>query len=298
VSIKYFSISTLLEVSKSGFWNLIIRIGQLLIDGLDLLVSNFFLGAFVMGTFALSKTIPAVVISLVATLVYVFSPNFTVLYAQNKIDDLKNAVKNSIKILGIFINIPIALLLIYGKEFYSLWLPNTDTETIYLLSSLSLSTIVISGSLNSLYAIFTVTNKLIVNSIAVIFFGFLGFTLSILLLNFTELGVFSIVIASGIVGILRNLIITIPLSAKYLGLKWDTFYIDLFKSLIVFLIALIVGLSTRTVIGVNSWLTLFINFGITSIISLIINYFIILSKVDRKYFISFLLKRKENIYHE
>jgi len=282
---KYFSVSAIIEVSKSGFWNLIIRIGQLLNDGFDLLISNLFLGPLIMGIFALSKTIPTVIVSLVGTLVFVFTPNFTKLYAENNIAELKIAIKNSIKIMGLLVNIPIALLFVYGKEFYSLWLPYSDYETIYLLSSISLATIVISGSLNSLYGVFTVTNRLKLNSIAVILSGLLAFSISLILINFTNLEVYSIVIASGVVGILRNLVFTLPFSAKYLGLKWHTFFVDLGKSLLTLFVALVVGIFIKSFFEFDNWFILLLNFGATSIIAFVINLFIILTKKERQYFL-------------
>jgi O-antigen/teichoic acid export membrane protein len=290
---RYFSLSAIVEVSKSGFWNLIIRIGQLLNDGFDLLISNLFLGPLIMGIFALSKTIPTVIVSLVGTLVFIFTPNFTKLYAENNITELKIAIKNSIKIMGLLVNIPIALLFVYGKEFYALWLPNSDFQTIYLLSSISLATIVVSGSLNSLYGVFTVTNRLKVNSISVILNGLIAFSISLVLLNFTNLGVYSIVISSGIVGILRNLVITLPLSAKYLGLKWNTFYIDLGNSLLTLFVALVVGIFIKSFFEISSWLILFFNFGVTSLLAFLINLFIILTKTERLFLFNKILRKEK-----
>jgi O-antigen/teichoic acid export membrane protein len=183
LSLKYFDINSIIEVLKSGFWNVIIRLGQFLLDGFDLFISNWFLGPSLMGLLALSKSIPTTILSLIGFVVYAFIPDFTYLYAQNKINDFKYSIKRSIKILGLIINIPIALLFVYGRDFYKLWLPESDFESIYLLSSISLLTLVISGSLNPIYGVFTVTNRLKINSLAVIISGLIGFAFSLILLN-------------------------------------------------------------------------------------------------------------------
>jgi hypothetical protein len=193
--------------------------------------------------------------------------------------------------MGLLVNIPIALLFVYGKEFYVLWLPNSDFQSIYLLTSISLATIVVSGSLNPLYGVFTVTNRLKVNSISVILSGLIAFSISLVLLNFTNLGVYSIVISSGIVGILRNLVITLPLSAKYLGLKWHTFYIDLGKGLMTLFVALVVGIFIKSFFEISSWLILFFNFGATSLIAFVINLFIILTKSERQFIINHIFRK-------
>jgi O-antigen/teichoic acid export membrane protein len=288
---KNFDLMLVFEVFKSGLWNVFTRIGQLLLDGFDLFISNWFLGSSLMGLIALSKTIPSTIVSLIGFLVYSFYPNLTYLYSQGKVDVFKNELKKSFKIMALILNIPLALLFVFGKEFYFLWLGNTQSETIYLLSSVSLIPLILSGSLNGLNSIFTITNKLKLFSLSYIAFGLIGFVLSVILLTFTKLGIFSIVIASSLVGVLRILIITIPFGAKYLGLEWHTFYGDMFSSFISLIVAMIIGLGIKFFIYPNDWFTLLFNFGLTFILSFLIIFNFILSKSDRKNFFKLFLKK-------
>jgi O-antigen/teichoic acid export membrane protein len=293
-NINFFDIKSIIEVTKSGFWNVLIRLGQLFLDGFDLFISNWFVGSISMGILAISKTIPSTILSLIGFVVFAFLPDFTYLYAQGKIEEFKREVKSSIKILGLIINIPIALLIVYGKDFYYLWLgASSNYETIYQLSVITLLPLVINGSLNGLYGVFTITNKLKINAIAVTLSGLFGLILSIILITFTPLGIFSITISSSIIGFLRNIIITLPFGAIYLGLRWHTFFLDLFKSIFSLCITILVAYIVGSINSVTSWFNFFNNSLITLLIAFIINLFLILSKHERyKIFNSILQYRK------
>ena len=291
----YYDLRFVIEIVKSGIWNVITRLGQLLLDGFDLFITNWFFGAFLMGVISLSKTIPSTISSLVGFLIYSFFPNFTYLYSQGQIEEFKNELKRSFKIMALLINIPLALLIIFGMEFYSLWLGTSESETIYILSTISLIPLIFSGSLNGLNSIFTITNKLKLFSITYIFSGLLGLLFSFLLISLTNLGAFSIVIASSSIGILRILFITIPFGAKYLGLKWNTFFIDLFKSLISLSVVLIIGFTIKLFIVPSDWLALLLNFLFTSIISFILNLLILFSKSEINNFLESTFKKQKNL---
>ena len=50
ISIKYFDIRKIITLVKSGFWNSLTQLGAVLLNGLDLIVTNLFVGSAAMGT--------------------------------------------------------------------------------------------------------------------------------------------------------------------------------------------------------------------------------------------------------
>ena len=52
---KYFSIKEIKILLSSGLWNSITNLGNVIADGLDLLISNIFVGATTMGVIAVAK---------------------------------------------------------------------------------------------------------------------------------------------------------------------------------------------------------------------------------------------------
>ncbi len=123
VRLKYFDIKVIIELLYSGIWHVVIKLGQILSDGLDLLISNIFIDSAAMGVLAIAKTVPTAITSLLGTVTGVFSPQLTIHYAKNDKESLVNELIKSMKLTGLFTNIPLSFLLVFGLSFYSLWVP-------------------------------------------------------------------------------------------------------------------------------------------------------------------------------
>lgn len=282
VSRKYFDFNAVWELIRSGVWNLITRLGQLLMDGLDLLISNLFISAMAMGVLSIAKMIPMAITGIVGMLANIFSPNFTILYAEKKKDELLAAVKQSMKIMGIITNIPIIILIVCGQEFFSLWQPTQDAEQLQILSILICGCIIVSGGVNCIYNIFTVVNKLIINAIIVIVSGVLNVGLVFLALKTTNLGIYAIAGISTLLSILRNLIFTVPYGAHCLKQKWYTFYPALLRPIFFVLFSCILGQVICDCIPFYGWGALVLKSCLMVGLAILVGLFVILNKHDRQ----------------
>ena len=110
----------------------------------------------------------------------------------------------------------------------------------------------------------------------------------------TNLGVFAIAGVSSFVNLARNMIYTVPFTAKYIGLKWNTFFPEVLSSVTSVIVLVLVGTTIKQVVTVNSWIMLIIAAGITAILGLIINMFIVLSREERNFLLK-LFKKKLKI---
>lgn len=290
---KSFDFASVKVLISSGVWNLINRLGQILSDGLDLLVTNLFIDATAMGVLSLAKTVPSLITTIVGSIAGVFSPNFTILYAQKKPEELVAAVKQSMKIMGVITNLPIIILIVCGKQFFSLWQPTQDARQLQLLSLLTAGCIVISGGINCIYNVFTVVNKLKANSLVVVGSGLVSVLITFVLVKFTSLGIYAVAGTSTIVAIIRNLMFTAPYGAKCLNLKWYAFYPDIFKPVLFTIASIVLSGVVLTFIPSNGWIMLVIRAAITGILSAAFGFYIVLSKSDRELIISKLKKGKE-----
>lgn len=279
---NYFNFKAIFEIVSSGIWNTIIRLGQLLLDGLNLLISNIFISATAMGMLSVANTVPMVMSSLIGTIAGVFMPDFTILYAKNNKEELISSIKRSMKILGIITNIPIGILVAFGEEFFSLWVPNQDAKTLQILSVLTVTVLIVSGSINSLYNVFTVTNKVKINALILLFTGIINILLVLLLLHTTNLGVYAVLIVSVVLGIIRNLAFTAPYGAIMLGVKWKTFYPEIIKSVLGFIIILVVGIGINSIFLINTWITLIIYSILTASLGFILNIMLFFNKSERE----------------
>jgi O-antigen/teichoic acid export membrane protein len=132
---KFFDLKKVKELISSGVWNSITRLGQILQDGLDLLIANLMLSATAMGILAVAKIIPNVINMILHAMISTFLPDMTELYAKQKYDELVKSAKRYMKITGMIINIPIALLIAFGDILYALWFPTQDSGLLQLLSA-------------------------------------------------------------------------------------------------------------------------------------------------------------------
>ncbi|MBC2580566.1 lipopolysaccharide biosynthesis protein [Clostridium sp. DJ247] len=278
---KYFDFRAVKELLSSGVWNSVNQLSVVLLTGLDLLIANIFIGVTAAGEYSIVKTVPNFIQQLVGMLVGVFIPQFTILYAQKKHEELLDNINKSIKFMGLIITIPIAFLIIFGDTFFSLWVPGENSSKLYLLSNLTIIPMIVTGSINTIFNVYTVTNKLRIPALVLLTTGIINTAVVFILLKITNLGILAIPITSFIIGLLRNLIFTPIYAARCLEVKWNTFYKAIARGCICALTMTVCCYIFKYSFAINSWIMLLVIGGICSIISLIINMFIVFKKEDR-----------------
>lgn len=290
ISFKYFNIKKIWEIVTSGVWNLINRLGQLLLDGLDLIITNIFISPESAGVLSLAKTIPSLITGIVASMAGIFSPDFTILYAQEKYDELLARLKQSMKIMGVVTCVPIIILIVCGDLFYSLWQPTQNAKELQVLSLITCACIIFSGGINCIYNIFTVVNKLKLNSFIVIISGALSTLFVIILLNTTDLGIYAVAGVSTVISIIRNLVFTVPYGAYCLRRKWYEFYPTVLRTVVFVLISSAIAMLFKINFTFSGWIGLIVIAFITLCVSLIIGLFVVLNKKDRVFIFNILKK--------
>lgn len=247
-----------------------------------------------MGILSIAKTIPTAIESLLATIGGAFTPHFTILYSQNKKEELVKEVKFSIKLLSLMMTVPLAGFIIFGTEFYHLWLPSKsmdEIQKIQILSILTLAPYILSAYIYTLTSIDTATNQLRRPVICSFIMSVVTVITEIILLKTTNLGLYAIAGASSFYWILKILIFN-PINAAYnLKIKWNTFYPPFIKAIMCLLIIMSIFYIGNTFMIINSWLNLIIIAIIFGIIGYIVNFIILLNKEEKEKVIN-IVKRK------
>ena len=284
-------------IISSGIWNSVTRVGNILSEGLDLLITNLFLGSVEMGILAIVKTIPSMIGSAINSLVSIFMPNMTKLYAEGKIEELSSYIKKSMKIIGCFLNIPIVCIIVLGDVLFLLWFPAQNSGLLQILSVITISQWIVVGPVSIMHNVFTVINKIKTNSILICITGLLNVVLVYALLKTTSFGLFVVVSISCLLSIIRNLAYTLPFSAKYLGVKWSTFFPEIFRAFIATLICSLVGYIVKFVLAPNSWFLLILSGIVVCILSFVVNFFVLFTKDQRKYIFKKIniIRKEDNI---
>jgi O-antigen/teichoic acid export membrane protein len=208
---------------------------------------------------------------------------------KKKQDELLDNINKSIKFMGLIITIPIAFLIIFGDAFFRLWVPGENASKLYLLSNLTIIPMIVTGSINTIFDVYTVTNKLKIPALVLLITGIINTAVVFILLKTTNLGILSIPITSFVIGLLRNLIFTPIYAARCLEVKWNTFYKAIARGCICALTMMVLCYIARYNFNINSWIKLIITGGICSIGSLAINLFIVFKKDERKVIVESIL---------
>ena len=280
-----YDFTKVVELLKSGMWNLISKLGDILGQGLDLLIANLCIGSIAMGYFAMTKNVPFLILSLFSTISGVFSPMLTSLYAENKIEELLNEFFKSIRILSFIVSIPLACLYVYGDSFYHLWLPTEDSSKLQMLTVLGTFALPFTLPLESLWNIFTITNKLKYSTLFmlgnnIIVFGIVMFSMLVTDLPDTRLVILAC--TRSLVGIVRG-IVFLPLYGAYcLGVNKWVFFNILGKSIVCQALCIGICFCLRWVIDADTWMSLILAGLLISLICLSICSMLILTKNDRK----------------
>lgn len=270
------------ELISAGMWNSISRLSQVLSDGLDLVITNIWISAYLMGELSIAQQIPTYISTLTNTFINLFSPNLTMYYAKDDTEAVVKELKLSMKFSSFFVNIIFCILVIFGKYFMQLWVPNQDVNLIYSLLVVIMMSLLVSGVTTSLNNVFLVTNRLKVNSIFWLIISFTNVLLVFIFLNTTSLGIYAVAGVSKVTGILGNLIFVPLYACKCLKIKWNTFYPIIFRYIGTTFIMMIVffGIKRLYVLPIN-WITFFVVCVIAGFAGCIVNFFVLLNHTER-----------------
>ncbi len=285
ITVKNFRWPKVTELISLGAWNSVTRLGQMMLDGLDIFISNIFIDNEAMTLLAFAKNVPTTLSGLMGTLVGVFAPSVTIAYAKGNKQELMDVLKSSSRIMIFMMSIPIAFVTAYGDKFFDLWLAHLeaqDRRQVYYLAVLSMGVLFVSASIQVLYQVFIITKKIKLNSIVIVVSGFVSTALVFILLQTTDLGLYAIAGVSVIVGLIRNMVFTPIYAAKCLEVKWTTFYADIFLGLASIGIITAVAMVSKLILPMNTWVTFFLSGFFMGCVALGLNFLIVLRKSERE----------------
>ena len=255
-----------IEVAKAGAWNSVSQLGSTLSSGLDLIVCNLFLGGAAMGTLSVSRVVRSAIDSIGGAMMSVFQPTLTRYYAANDIDGLVAYAKWAMKSFGLVISLPVGAFIAFGLPFFRLWVPNQDATVLYPLAVMSIIGWSVLGPAAIIQNIFTVLNRVKLNSILLCIGGFAIVLVEYFLLKFTGWGIYVIAATTCIETFIRNFIYTIPAGGSYLGRSRKTFFPSVGKSIVCVVIVAAWGAIAQIVFGSPATWFALISEGVVSVV--------------------------------
>ena len=221
---RYFSLAAVKKLLGAGIWNSINGLGNILNSGLDLWISNLMLDAAATGYIAIAKTVGNVGVVLQSAVSQVFWPKLIEIYAANDKEALVNKFRQIMKCTGLFVGIFFCVFTAVGDEFYALWMPGQEIGLLYELTVIVLMSNVMEGVVGPLYYIYTLTVKNRIPCMVTIAGGVVNVAGMYLLLTYTKLGAFGIVITTAVIMGFINLVTNPLYMARCLKIKRSAFY--------------------------------------------------------------------------
>lgn len=286
LSKKEFRKKLIFQLLSSGIWNSVNQLSTVLLNGIDILLANILLGAEASGLYAVVKVVPDFIQSVVAMLVGVFVPQFTILYAKNQKQELVDNIQFSIKIMGLFVTLPVSFLMVFGKDFFEIWVPLQDSNQLYALSVLTIAPMIVTGSINTIFNVYTVTNKLKMPAINLLVTSIFNVLCVVVLIKYTNLKLYAIPMVALVIGLIRNLTFTPIYAARCLNLGWYTFYISIIRGSMCALVMGVFCCFYRFYLGeAQNFIELILAAIVCSLMALVVNFFIVFGANERKFFI-------------
>lgn len=285
----YFELIKIKELLKSGLWNLISKLGDILGHGLDLLIANLCIGSVEMGIFAITKNVPFLILSLFQSISAVFAPTMTRFFAENKREKLLNECYKSIRILSFFTAIPLSCLYVYGDCFYKLWLPSEDSYNLLYLTILGTFALPYTLPLESLWNIFTITNKLKYSTIFMVANNVVVFVIvmtSMIIVESHEIRLWILAGTRSICGVIRGFIFLPMYGGHCLNSPKMIFYKIIIKSLAYISISLLCCFTLKIFFTPQTWTGLIVAFILVGFICSILGIIFVLKKTDRDFLVN------------
>lgn len=296
---RNFSFKKIRELISAGIWSSVTKLSQILSDGLDLLISNIGVGAYAMGQLSIAYTIPTLLSSLLSTIASLFNPQQTYFYAKGDIEGVVNELKINMKMTSFFISVVFCGIVVWGQEFFKLWVPSQNTQLIYILSIISIISVLVSGVTSALNSVFLLTNHLKTNSLVWLAISVVDTVIVLTFVMTTNLGVYAVAGVSKIIGLIVNLVYLPLYASKCLKISKKTFYPIIVRYMVCTAIVLGMFYLMKKFFGpCTNWLTFLLYCGIFAAAGLGINFVLFLNKHERSYLITAITSRVKGKNHE
>lgn len=295
ISFHYFQFAKVKELLISGIWNAFNSLGTILMLSVALVIANIYLGEVASGELAIVQVLPGFMNGVVTMLITVFLPRITQVYAQGSLKALVQEVKFSQRAIGLLATTPVISLLLFGYDFFQLWVPRENTHQLQILSATLLVPMLVQCNMWSIFCLNTTLNKVKFPALIFILAGLLNISLCHLILKTTKWGVYSIPAISSSILVVYYLFFIPIYAASQLNIRLNSYYPHIVKSFCSMIVILSVGFSVKRVFVIHTWVDFILWGGLFSIFSYVVNGLFVLEKNDRFYLLSFLNRFRKPI---
>jgi O-antigen/teichoic acid export membrane protein len=268
ISRRFFDYKLVWDSLKIGVWNSLNHLGDLMLSSSDLMIANILLGEGAGGDISIIKTLPSLLSGVITAVNGVFMPRITTRYAENNCDKL---VELGQRVMGFLTTPIVVVIIIYGKEFFNLWVPGNDSDLLMRLSAIDVSRMMLIGVVWPVSNLNIVRDKIKTPSLLVILIGVLNIYGVYLLIKFTNIGIFAIPITTLILTIAYYGIFIPLYPCKEMRIKWTSFIFPIVEMMVSASLISISSIIIKGAFMIESWKSLILSGGLSGIVALFIS---------------------------
>lgn len=270
------------EMMSNGIWQSVNSLGNVLNSGLDLIVSNLMLSGIETGQIAAVKTIGTMFSMLYQIVNQPFQPKMLRVYSKGDMDEFVKELGKSMKICGFFSNVAFAGFAALGYVYFKLWLPSQDTGVLYLLAVIAVFGSITEGIAQPMYYVNTLTLKKMIPCFVTLGSGFLNTLSMYLLLKYTNIGVYAIVLTTAVLMSGVNLIFNPLYCSHCLKIKPWRIYKTIVRHIISVVAMIIVFKAMTLVYMPTGWISLIADALVMVVVGFVIHVLIMTNKEEKR----------------
>jgi O-antigen/teichoic acid export membrane protein len=231
IDIHDFDKSKIKEIFSTGSWVIVIQVGSVLFNQLDLIVVNILFGATSGGEYAIALQWVVLLRAISGTLSGVLTPVILTYYARDNIDMIIKISQSSVKIMGLFMALPIGLVCGCAPQLLTLWV---GSQYVFLAPLMILLTchLAINTAILPLFSINIALNKVKIPGILTLIMGLFNFFFEFTLPVLTGWGMYGVAVAGAITLTAKNALFTPWYASHILNIPSKTFVKSMIPGLI------------------------------------------------------------------
>ena len=186
------------------------------------------------------------------------------------------------KICGFFSNVAFAGFVALGWTYYKLWLPSQDTDVLYLLTVIAVFGSIAEGIAQPMYFVNTLTLKKMIPCFVTLGSGFINTVSMYILLKYTDIGVYAIVLTTAVIMSCVNLIFNPIYCAHCLKINPWRLYKTIIRHIISVVLQIIVFKTLTCIYTPSNWITLILMGCVMVFVGMVIHILVMTNGNEKK----------------
>lgn len=295
IALRGFSLRRFLEMSKTGGWIAVTQVGVILYLSIDALIINKLISPESVGEYSTILLFAIMLRGLSGMMTAMITPVVLASYARKETESLVNTLTKAVKFVSAGMAVPLGILCGLATPFITWWL-GPQFAHLSPLVWLIMAHHVINCGVQPLFNVNVAANKLALPGISTLVGGIIKVVLAIILVVYTDLGIYGVAIASVIGFVANNWIFTPIYAARIMGVSCIPFYRALVSSIVVFALASLSGLALTRAYDLAAFHKLAAAAVCITGFTLVVSYFLLLSRADKQFLVDIIpgLKKRKN----